>query len=148
MPILLAIGTGMRRGEVLGLQWQDYDPIQRTLTVQRALSQITTANIIVKGTKTDRDRVIKLNPSLAEEIERHHERTPYNKPTDWICACVDGNHHVPRHFTRYFERLVKNLGIGYHPPRAAPQPCHGVDRRRRAHHAVSERLGTPRPAPP
>jgi len=90
VPILLAIGTGMRRGEVLGLQWQDYDPILRTLTVQRALSQITTNNIIVKGTKTDRDRVIKLNPSLAVEIERHYERTKFNKPTDWICACADG----------------------------------------------------------
>ncbi|MEI7834217.1 MAG: site-specific integrase [bacterium] len=112
MPILLAIGTGMRRGEVLGLQWQDYDPIQRTLTVQRALSQITTDNIIVKGTKTDRDRVIKLNPSLAEEIERHHAQTPFNQPTDWICACADGSHHVPRLFTRCFERLMRNLGIG------------------------------------
>jgi len=119
----------------------DYDPIRKTLTVQRALIQITTDNIIIKGTKTDRDRVIKLNPSLALEIERHHKCSVFNKPTDWICACADGSHHVPRHFTRYFERLVKNLGIGI--------TLHGL---RHSHataliaagvpiNAVSERLG-------
>jgi integrase len=35
---LLAIHTGLRRGELLGLKWGDVDPDRGTLQVQRTLS--------------------------------------------------------------------------------------------------------------
>lgn len=37
MIILLELATGLRRGELLGLQWQDFDAKNGTLTVRRAL---------------------------------------------------------------------------------------------------------------
>jgi len=111
IPLLLTIGTGMRRGEVLALQWQDYNPMTKTIVIQRALSQISTDNVIVKGTKTDRARVVLINDSMVEELNRHKEKTLYNGPTDWICARADGKHHIPRHLTRAFERIARRLGI-------------------------------------
>ena len=38
---LLAITCGMRKGEILGLQWKDIDFERRTLSVNRSLSHIT-----------------------------------------------------------------------------------------------------------
>lgn len=111
IPLLIALGTGMRRGEILGLKWEDFNPATHTMIVRRALGQIADDRVIVKGTKTDRNRVITLNPSLTEVLCRHRATTRHNAPSDWICAREDGSHHIPRHFTRAFERLAKSLGL-------------------------------------
>src|SRR5262249_1889634 len=39
MPILLAVTTGMRRGEVLALRWEDVDLQAGTLSVRQSLEQ-------------------------------------------------------------------------------------------------------------
>lgn len=111
IPLLIAIGTGMRRGELLALQWQDYDPEHRVLVVQRALSHVSTKRIVVKGTKTGRVRVVALNESLIQVLDRHREITPYKAPTDWICSHGDGGYLSPHSFTKYFTTLVHTLNL-------------------------------------
>ncbi|MHB9132914.1 MAG: tyrosine-type recombinase/integrase [Armatimonadota bacterium] len=111
IPLLIAIGTGMRRGEILALQWQDFNPAQRLLVVRRALSHITTGNVVVKGTKTDKARVVALNDSLVRELDRHRQATAYAKPTDWICTHADGTHLIPHAFTNYAKRLISSVGL-------------------------------------
>jgi len=82
IPIFLALYTGMRRGEVLALRWQDYDPKAQTLAVCRALSQYT-GQVSVKSTKTERARVILIPDMLAEALNAHakesisRERVPF-----------------------------------------------------------------------
>ncbi len=44
MLILLALGTGMRQGELLGLKWKYIDFIQKTVTVKYTLKDITEIN--------------------------------------------------------------------------------------------------------
>ena len=55
MPSIVAIGTGMRRGELLGLQWQDVDFAKRLLHVRRSLEFVGGAPHF-KGLKTKRSR--------------------------------------------------------------------------------------------
>ena len=43
MPVLLASSTGMRRGEVLALRWQDVDFERTTLRVAQVVEQTTGA---------------------------------------------------------------------------------------------------------
>lgn len=111
IPLLIAIGTGMRRGELLALQWQDYDPEQRVLVVRRALSHVSTKRIVVKGTKTGRVRVVALNDSLVQVLNRHRETTKYNAPNHWICTHDNGEHLSPHSFTKYFTTLVRALNL-------------------------------------
>ncbi|MCL6479626.1 MAG: Arm DNA-binding domain-containing protein, partial [Peptococcaceae bacterium] len=40
LPILLAATTGMRRGEVLGLQWKDFNPKTRRIGIKQQLQRI------------------------------------------------------------------------------------------------------------
>jgi integrase len=68
-PVLLALSTGMRRGEVLALRWKNVDFERGMLRVMESLEQ-TKAGIRFKAPKTDRTRVITLPSFAIEELRR------------------------------------------------------------------------------
>ncbi|MGC8536965.1 MAG: site-specific integrase [Rhizomicrobium sp.] len=70
-PILLAITTGLRRGEVFGLRWTDIDLENGRLSVAQALEQ-TKAGIAFKAPKTKRSRRTVTLPSVTIEALRAH----------------------------------------------------------------------------
>ncbi len=115
LPLLIAIGTGMRRGEVLALQWQDYDAANLLLLVRRAISTAPDGSTVVKGTKTDRPRVVAIHDALARELD--HQRDTLAAagappaPTDWICRGTDGAHLHPPHLTKAFEHIAAGAGV-------------------------------------
>ena len=86
VPIALAVYTGMRMGEVLGLQWGDIDwnrgtaEIRRTLTRGRGFSQPKTA--------TSR-RTIELPAALVSELKRWRLAAP-KRDHDLVCPSVTG----------------------------------------------------------
>ena len=47
--IFLALATGLRRGEILGLRWSDVDLARHTLTVAQSLEQTATGGLRFKG---------------------------------------------------------------------------------------------------
>lgn len=63
----LAAVSGCRRGELCALRWSDLDgPV---LTVQRSLVDL--GRVIEKGTKTDRVRVVTLDPTTLDMLSEH-----------------------------------------------------------------------------
>lgn len=83
LGIDIALYTGMRLGEVLGLQWRDIDFESRCLTVHRAINRIKdidgeTGNrtkIVIGDTKTINsfNRLIPMMRPLQAELEKHLE---------------------------------------------------------------------------
>ncbi len=79
---ILALATGMRRGELLGLKWQDIDFEKGVLRVRRTLSRVPTkmveelgASYIEAETKTKRSRrSIVLADFAIEALKQHRER--------------------------------------------------------------------------
>jgi len=65
----LVAATGLRRGEVCGLQWGDLDGDR--LTVRRAVVQPTGSAPVVKDTKTHQVRVVTLDPETVAVLEDH-----------------------------------------------------------------------------
>jgi len=53
LPILLAVTTGLRRGEVLGLRWSDIDLEREQLTVRQSVSETVKYGIEYKSPKSD-----------------------------------------------------------------------------------------------
>jgi integrase len=68
MLVLLALQTGLRRSELLGLQWRDVDLALSTLAVQRALIQLRTGRTELTSPKSGRVRVVALYSGTVEEL--------------------------------------------------------------------------------
>jgi integrase len=67
----LALATGMRRGELLALRWQDIDLDAARITVARSLEQ-TTAGLRFKEPKTRHGRrTFGLPPSAVSDLRQH-----------------------------------------------------------------------------
>jgi integrase len=73
----VALGTGMRRGELLGLRWQDVDLAVPQVRVTTSLAFID-GRPHLKTTKTGRSRVLHLDEDTAAAIDRQprHEHAP------------------------------------------------------------------------
>jgi integrase len=71
-PITLALTTGLRRGELLGLQWGDIDLDAATLRVERSVEE-TRAGLRLKPPKTRRGRRNFKLPSEAVTVLRAHK---------------------------------------------------------------------------
>ena len=80
---VLAVTTGMRQGELLGLQWQDVDLQAGTLQVGR-----TIFNGVVSAPKTDRSRrSIRLTQTALHALKQHREKQ--EQVSEWVfCSRV------------------------------------------------------------
>jgi integrase len=69
---VLALMTGMRRGELLALKWQDVNFAESTLYVRRAFIEVTGRGIIETEPKTAKGRrSIHLPPLAIEALKKH-----------------------------------------------------------------------------
>ncbi len=79
---LLTLATGLRRGEILGLKWQDINMNVGTLQVRRVLARVPTIlktverkGYMEKNTKTKKSRrSIIIAPFALEALKQHRER--------------------------------------------------------------------------
>ena len=71
----LAIATGMRRGELLGLQWQDVDLVRGSLAVRRSLVKTKQGGVAFQAPKTAKGRrQIKLSAKIVGDLQAHRKR--------------------------------------------------------------------------
>lgn len=117
MPIYIALGTGCRLGEVLGLRWDDLDPIRHTLTIQRSIAQVK-GRVFAKPPKNGKPRVVLLDESQVQRLlehRRYQERcaseNPIYRDEGWICADVDGTVLTPGGLDRGYGRMAKAVGV-------------------------------------
>jgi integrase len=71
IAVYLAIMTGMRQGEILGLRWSDIDFEKRYLTIQQTVNR---HREIKPGAKTKRSvRSVALSPETVEVLKEHRQ---------------------------------------------------------------------------
>jgi integrase len=104
----VALGTGMRRGELLGLRWEDLDLDVPQLRVAAALSSAG-GQLRLKGTKTRRVRTLHLDPDTAEVLARQPRRTP--APYPLVFTRPDGSPWRPEVVTDRWRRQWPRLEL-------------------------------------
>ncbi len=115
IPILVAIGTGLRRGELLGLRWSDVDLEAARLTVRRSVETVQGVTR-TKAPKTARSaRTISLAPFVVEALRRERAAQAQLRlllglgrdEEGWVFTRADGSAWEPGTFSLHFARLVK-----------------------------------------
>jgi integrase len=119
IPALLAVTTGLRRGEILGLRWGDVDLAAGTLTVQQPLEQ-TKDGLRFKSPKTHRSRRSLALPAMAIEGLRSHRASQAEerlalgaawKEHGLVCPCRDGAAWAPDTRSTAFAAFVRWSGV-------------------------------------
>ncbi len=116
----LALTTGMRKGELLGLQWSDLDEVKGILHIQRQLQQIPRKGSFLVPTKTRAGRrMINLGQGTLSQLKAHRERQQKLKATageqwqehDLIFTTGIGTFLDQSRVSKEFKSLLKSAGL-------------------------------------
>jgi integrase len=117
---------GLRRGEVLGLCWNDIDLAAKKITIRRARVDVTGKGVVEVGPKTERGkRTLPLDDGLIaalRSLKARQARERLEAGEVYSASCVDcGGAHVavdeigrplrPELFSDQFQRLSKKAGL-------------------------------------
>jgi integrase len=103
--LLVTVTLGLRRGESLGLQWDDLDWPNATLTITRTVLE----KGVVGVPKTESGNRTYPVPSVVLSVLRHHRRrveleamAEQREVPDWIFGTANGTPMLPRNLARTF----------------------------------------------
>jgi len=125
-PIRLSATYGLRRSEVLGLQWSAVDFKQKTIVIQHTAIRVGTETVyvdMVKGKASNRTMPLTKDMELFLKKLYAHQRQMKKlcgksyQDNDYICKWDDGHLFDPNFVTRKFRQLLeeKNLApIRFH----------------------------------
>jgi len=149
IPVLLALATGMRRGEVLGLRWLDIDFAAGTLAVRQTIQEAG-GERRAQPPKTPKSRRVIALPTVALDALRHHKAEQAEtrlrlgqlyQDHDLVCTQADGSPWWSSGFDHRFREIKKKAGVDvrFHDLRHT----HATQLLRAGVHVkvVSERLG-------
>ena len=118
--LTVALTTGMRRGEILGLEWQDINWKQSILQIRRTVSYLTGQGFVVGEPKTTGSKRQIVLPQVAIDALKQHRTTQLEIRLKAGSSWVDqnlvfsddkGNYIVPITLGRHFSHLLKDIGL-------------------------------------
>lgn len=115
--VFLDFGTGLRRGELAGLKWQDIDFKNRQIVPQRSIVKQRIGPVKTEASS----KAIPLDDSLIEYLSMWRRETPYARDTDYVFASAKMKGKQPYWLSRIMQHHIKpaaeKLGIqlkGFH----------------------------------
>lgn len=99
---LLMLLTGIRRGEMLGLMWEDYDAVKHTLRIQRSLAE-KNGQVVANSPKWESYRTLPLSDEACSVIGRQRKNSLYIFPDRFSRA------RNPRTWSQMYRKFVQRL---------------------------------------
>lgn len=113
LPVLLALNTGLRIGEIAALRWSDIDLNQRMIHVSQTFQRVSLAcgtqktQLLMDSSKTESsNRIIPISARLYKYLKKWQKKAPGR----YVCS----NSTVPsepRLLTYYFHKIRRKCGI-------------------------------------
>lgn len=120
IPILLAVTCGMRRGEILGLRWNNVNFDNNTINITQSIVQTPNGEIIEKGPKSKYGiRTIAMPEITALELKALRKKQDENKLAlgseykdgNFVVCWDNGEPYRPDYITHAFKKLIKKLNL-------------------------------------
>lgn len=108
--IILALATGARRGELLGLKWVDVDLGRGVIAIRRSLEQTKQSGVCEKSPKSGKERVVDL-PATAVEVLRRHRAEQGAIGGSYMFPGVDGAPWTPHKVTDGFREILRQAKV-------------------------------------
>lgn len=118
--ILLTIFTGLRRGEVLGLEWQDINFKNSSLTVRQASQYVSSIGIYTKDPKTETsNRIISIPESIIKLLKEYQKEQLKSRlrlgdkwlETDRLFVQWNGAPMHPDTITKWFRQFLEDKNL-------------------------------------
>jgi integrase len=116
----LALATGMRRGEMLGLRWSDIDLVRGSLQVRRSMNRVGKSGVVESSPKTAKSRRSIVLPRFVIEVLKQHRIRQAEarlkagerwEDHDWVFCNIYGRFLEPVIVHRLFKALLKEAGL-------------------------------------
>jgi integrase len=118
---LVALGVGLRQGEILGLRWSDVDLEGGTLTVRHALARIDGRLELVEPKSVTSRRVVPLPAFVRDALVAHRDRQtaeprpfrpdPPDPFADLVFVTTHGTPLDGITITRRFQHILAGAGL-------------------------------------
>lgn len=117
---LLAVSTGLREGELLGLRWSDLDWTTRRLQVQRQLQRVRGGGLIFSEPKSQAGkRSVVLSTIVVSRLRSHRVIQAYErlfagdqwKENDLLFPSTIGTPWEPRNLFKQFKILLRKAAL-------------------------------------
>jgi integrase len=118
--LTVALATGMRRGELLGLKWRDINLEKCSLQVARSMDRVAGHGVVESEPKTAQGRRgIALPPFAVEALKQHHlhqlearlKAGPRWNENDLVFCNVYGNFLHPFRLYTMFHKVLADAGL-------------------------------------
>ena len=107
-PMYLELTTGLRRGELLALRWEDLDVQNRTLSINKSVAR-QDGKLVISTPKTPNSiRTVLLPEDTVKLLVEEHERHPANSYL--FPSPRTGETWDPDGFRRLHDRIIKEIG--------------------------------------
>lgn len=122
MPLVLAFNTGMRRGEVCALTWDNVDLDAGTIRVNKNMTMFKGSEIVISTPKTPAsNRTIMIGQILIDELKAKRKAQMENRiryrdlyvDNNFVCTHEDGSPVTPHSIKHFSEKIQKETGIDF-----------------------------------
>jgi integrase len=107
---VLAVTTGMREGELLGLHWEDIDFLMGTIQVRRTVQSLKGKGLVFAEPKSDQSRRQIAVPQFALDALKAYQNKTGNA-SGLVYRTCNGTPICPRNFIRHFKSALKKANL-------------------------------------
>jgi integrase len=119
--VVLLLGSGMRRGELAGLQWSDIDFESGKLRIERAVEKTKMHGLRIKAPKTRKGRRTISLPASAVEVLKEYRKACLElrialgigrlPPDAFVFGTIEGKPRDPDRITQDWKRIAAKHGL-------------------------------------
>jgi len=112
LPAMIMMFAGLRRGEVIPLQWSDIDLGRGLIHVNKSVEFVGNNPVLKNGGKTESAvRVIPIPPVLVEFLQKTKRESKVL--SKYVCTNACGNMHTKSSWRKMWESYLNDMNVRY-----------------------------------